>query len=590
MVARIQQSRFITPGQRPTTGTERAGTLFVNLADQQIGMIDSAQAPVDLLPVRQFSTAAAYALGDIAKVGMQLLRTTQATGPGAFNATHWRLIDAASIAVGTAPTMPQVNDFWLDATVPTAAELKIWNGSAWVPALTAFLPRAGGALTGNLDITGTLLMQGLLTLQAGLQLGPGQTLGILTGPDRVALASGGRQLEVGEEGLLSFVTTDADASLGLYAASGKAAMLSVIGEQNLVQLSGIGAQVLQFLADGTLALPTASTNPAAATRKDYVDAKISADVTAAINALGTPLNVTSGDARYLRLTGGTLASTLTIQAGAAPHLFLGTSGLFYFGDAIGGILRGMHFNPNTTFGLTATGNLQLRNNDSYFEVDTGGVQITALNGEGGQIQFNALGGKKGFVDQNASSNELRIFHDMGRAVNDFMVWSYTNDGTFRLPTQTSQPTGATRKDYVDAVISAWATSLTAQINARLTQAQADALFLTPAEGNAAYLTPASGDARYMSGTFVSAGFAGYTRFSTTWYQNVTSRMRMVWVTAAAASESRLRIATSPVLPGVPIAVIPGDNVLTTVYALLPPGYYVYLDSPAIVNTWVELGT
>lgn len=78
-------------GQRPAAGTRQPGELYINFADKQLGVIDVAQDPQDLLAVRYFSTDAAYLVGDVVlyAVDGQMYQAITPNGPGPFVPTDW---------------------------------------------------------------------------------------------------------------------------------------------------------------------------------------------------------------------------------------------------------------------------------------------------------------------------------------------------------------------------------------------------------------------------------------------------------------------------------------------------------------------
>ena len=114
MTGRIQTLRSNVAGNRPTG--RQPGELYVNWADAQLGVINSASAAQDLIPVRFFSTAANYVIGDYVIQGGQLYRAIAAVSPGTFNSANWAQIGGASITIGdTPPATPQPGMLWWDS-------------------------------------------------------------------------------------------------------------------------------------------------------------------------------------------------------------------------------------------------------------------------------------------------------------------------------------------------------------------------------------------------------------------------------------------------------------------------------------------
>ena len=64
MPQRVQTLRSSTKKQRPAPGTREVGELYVNFPDLQLGVVDAAKNPTDLLAVRFFSTTTDYIYGD----------------------------------------------------------------------------------------------------------------------------------------------------------------------------------------------------------------------------------------------------------------------------------------------------------------------------------------------------------------------------------------------------------------------------------------------------------------------------------------------------------------------------------------------
>lgn len=110
MTNRVQTIRSNVSGARATG--RPPGELYVNWADNQLGVSTPAQTPQDLVAVRFFSTIANYALGDHVVEGGILWRAVGPVTAGAFNPTQWLQISPAGA--------------------------------------TAYLPIAGGTMTGEL--------------------------------------------------------------------------------------------------------------------------------------------------------------------------------------------------------------------------------------------------------------------------------------------------------------------------------------------------------------------------------------------------------------------------------------------------------
>jgi hypothetical protein len=94
MTNRVQTLRSSMPGARPSS--RAPGELFVNFPDRQLGVVDSASAPLDLIAVRFFSAGANYAVGDCVMQGGKVYQATAAIAPGAFNPAQWTALSTAA--------------------------------------------------------------------------------------------------------------------------------------------------------------------------------------------------------------------------------------------------------------------------------------------------------------------------------------------------------------------------------------------------------------------------------------------------------------------------------------------------------------
>jgi hypothetical protein len=93
MASIFQTLRSAVTRRRPAAGTRKAGELFINMADRQIGYIDDQQKAVDLLPVTTFSAAATYAINDIvANDGLLYQAKVAVAAPGPWDPAAWKKI------------------------------------------------------------------------------------------------------------------------------------------------------------------------------------------------------------------------------------------------------------------------------------------------------------------------------------------------------------------------------------------------------------------------------------------------------------------------------------------------------------------
>lgn len=107
MVARIQILRSGTPGNRPTG--KQYGEPYVNVADNQFGVLDSSNVARDLLGVPMFSASTTYVAGNAVNYQGKTYIALGAVAAGAFTPAQWSavasLADLASI--GGSLTIPQ---------------------------------------------------------------------------------------------------------------------------------------------------------------------------------------------------------------------------------------------------------------------------------------------------------------------------------------------------------------------------------------------------------------------------------------------------------------------------------------------------
>jgi hypothetical protein len=90
--SRVQTNRFFATGARPSTGQRKPGELYLNAPELQLGLIDAAQIPQDLLAVRFFSASAAYPVGAFVVNAGNLYVSNTPVSPGAFNVSQWTKI------------------------------------------------------------------------------------------------------------------------------------------------------------------------------------------------------------------------------------------------------------------------------------------------------------------------------------------------------------------------------------------------------------------------------------------------------------------------------------------------------------------
>lgn len=162
MVQRVQSLRSSVKNTRPAQGTREPGELYVSFPDLQLGVIDTAKAPKDLIAVRFFSNLTDYAIGDFVINGGTGYRAKVAITAGAFNAANWDTIATTQnseppIAAGTVSQYWRGDKSWqlLDkaavglGNVDDTSDVNKPISSATQTALNLKAPIASPALTGT---------------------------------------------------------------------------------------------------------------------------------------------------------------------------------------------------------------------------------------------------------------------------------------------------------------------------------------------------------------------------------------------------------------------------------------------------------
>ena len=110
--------------RRPSN--RETGELYVNFAENQLGVIDASGNAQDLLPIRLFSAASGYDLNEIVWTNGALYQALKAIQPGPFDLTDWSQIhgieqlqptlDARYFlhASGARPATPIGGQIWVD--------------------------------------------------------------------------------------------------------------------------------------------------------------------------------------------------------------------------------------------------------------------------------------------------------------------------------------------------------------------------------------------------------------------------------------------------------------------------------------------
>ena len=150
MTTRGQFLRSSTPGQKPAAGSRQPGEMWLNFADKQIGLIDTAKTAQPMIAVRFFSTAANYASGDFVVQAGGIWVAKSAVTAGAFNPTQWSelayLTDIPALYVLPTASTTVLGGVKVDGVTVTISSGVISSAGLVTVAATAPSPVQNGAL------------------------------------------------------------------------------------------------------------------------------------------------------------------------------------------------------------------------------------------------------------------------------------------------------------------------------------------------------------------------------------------------------------------------------------------------------------
>lgn len=177
MTTRVQTLRSTTAGLRPSVGARTPGEFYVNFPDAQFGVIDALKTPIDLLPVRYFSTLASYFPGAYARNNGFLYRCIANVSPGAFNPAQWSQVFSAADVVGvympiaggtfTGPIFAPIGSF-IDGYVPASGG--VFTGPVNLPPgsnVAGYMPLTGGVFSGPIIVPGGSTIVGYMPVSGG---------------------------------------------------------------------------------------------------------------------------------------------------------------------------------------------------------------------------------------------------------------------------------------------------------------------------------------------------------------------------------------------------------------------------------------
>jgi hypothetical protein len=135
---RVQTLRSSITGWAPVAGTRQPGEIYVNWADQALGVIDASKTAMDLIAVRYWSIQANYAAGAHVIYSGAMYKALVPITAGPFDPTQW-----GSIVVGGVEEAPLDGQQY----ARQSGDWSVVTGPGG-----AFLPITGGTLTGDLVI------------------------------------------------------------------------------------------------------------------------------------------------------------------------------------------------------------------------------------------------------------------------------------------------------------------------------------------------------------------------------------------------------------------------------------------------------
>jgi len=340
MVNRVQTLRSSVPGTAPAPGTRQPGELYVNFPDNALGVIDTAQNPVDLIPVRYFSSLASYFTGDCVLQSGKIYIANGIFGPGPFNPADWTVV---TMATDLALYMPLSGGTFTGVVRFPANNSVIINGAAatqraiiaqtaglnrWQMQLADFTAESGGNAGSNFSLTAMTDAGSNLSVPLSINRASGIT------------TLQGLSLPGGAAG--DALTTDGAGNLSwaVPAAGGTSVTVSDTPPANPVEgdlwFDSVSAQTFLWFTDATssqwviannaqgVAGPAGPAGPAGAPGApgapgtSFPDAPTDGQLYGRQDIAGT-LGWAAVSSEFLPLTGGTMTGLLTVPELSAPQ-------------------------------------------------------------------------------------------------------------------------------------------------------------------------------------------------------------------------------------------------------------------------------
>ncbi len=98
-MTKMQTLRSSVTKARPASGSQAPGVLYVNFADLQLGVMNTAGDPQDLLAIRFYSENTTYNPGDLVVEGGSIWIAGDNTAQGPFDPSQWGMIGETPVTM-----------------------------------------------------------------------------------------------------------------------------------------------------------------------------------------------------------------------------------------------------------------------------------------------------------------------------------------------------------------------------------------------------------------------------------------------------------------------------------------------------------
>lgn len=130
MASVMQMLRSVVARSRPTG--RKAGELYINMADRQVGVVDDAANPRDLMAIPFYSDDSNYITGSLVAHDHAIWRAKQDVAGGTFNPAAWEQA-AADLPALDAKFLPASGGHMTKALRATTVQARTWDGARVKP-------------------------------------------------------------------------------------------------------------------------------------------------------------------------------------------------------------------------------------------------------------------------------------------------------------------------------------------------------------------------------------------------------------------------------------------------------------------------